>query len=83
MTTNGEPFVLDTREILRRTVREAIKPGYTFRIGTECEFYLFETDENGKPTHTPQDNATYCDIAPVEKAENVRREKSNPSLLSC
>ncbi|MCI5551931.1 MAG: glutamine synthetase family protein [Clostridiales bacterium] len=74
MTANGEPFVLDTREILRRTVREAIKPGYTFRIGTECEFYLFETDENGKPTHTPQDNATYCDIAPVEKAENVRRE---------
>ena len=50
MTTNGEPFVLDTREILRRTVREAIKPGYTFRIGTECEFYLFR-DGRKRQTH--------------------------------
>lgn len=74
MTTDGEPFVLDTRAILRRTVREAMKLGYTFRIGTECEFYLFEMGTDGKPTHTPQDNATYCDVAPVEKAENVRRE---------
>ncbi len=74
MTTDGQPYVLDSREILRRTVRDAIKQGYTFRIGTECEFYLFEMGEDGMPTHIPQDNATYCDIAPVEKAENVRRE---------
>lgn len=74
MTTEGEPFVLDSREILRRTVRAALKQGYTFRIGTECEFYLFEMDEDGRPTHRPQDSATYCDVAPVEKAENVRRE---------
>ena len=74
LTTDGKPFALDSREILRRTVRAALKQGYTFRIGTECEFYLFEMDEDGRPTHRPQDNATYCDVAPVEKAENVRRE---------
>ena len=74
LTTDGKPFALDSREILRRTVRAALKQGYTFRIGTECEFYLFEMDEDGRPTHKPQDNATYCDVAPVEKAENVRRE---------
>ena len=66
MTTDGQPYVLDSREILRRTVRDAIKQGYTFRIGTECEFYLFEMGEDGMPTHIPQDNATYCDIAPVD-----------------
>ena len=74
LTTDGKPFALDSREILKRTVRAALKQGYTFRIGTECEFYLFEMDEDGRPTHKPQDNATYCDVAPVEKAENVRRE---------
>lgn len=74
LTTDGKPFALDSREILKRTVRAALKQGYTFRIGTECEFYLFEMDEDGRPTHRPQDNATYCDVAPVEKAENVRRE---------
>lgn len=74
LTTDGKPFALDSREILKRTVRAALKQGYTFRIGTECEFYLFEMDADGRPTHRPQDNATYCDVAPVEKAENVRRE---------
>ena len=24
-----------------------------FLVGPECEFYLFETDEKGRPTHTP------------------------------
>lgn len=74
MTGDGQPFALDTRQILRRTVRKALKQGYSFRIGTECEFYLFELDADGQPTHRPQDRATYCDVAPLEKAENVRRE---------
>ena len=38
------------------------------------EFYLFKLDENGEPTKLPYDNASYMDIAPEDKGENVRRE---------
>ena len=48
--------------------------GYVCKIGAECEFYLFETDEKGNPTMNPHDLGGYCDIAPNDKGENVRRE---------
>jgi len=31
-------------------------------------------DEKGCPTNVPHDSAGYCDIAPLDKGENVRRE---------
>ena len=48
--------------------------GYVCKVGAECEFYLFELDENGEPTETPQDKAGYLDVAPLDKGENIRRE---------
>jgi len=71
---DGTPFPGDTRHVLRQAVREAEEAGYSFRIGSEIEFYLFKLDENGDPTKTPYDNAGYMDIAPADKGENVRRE---------
>lgn len=68
------PFEGDSRYILKKAVNQAREMGYTCKIGTECEFYLFETDERGTPVMIPQDNAGYCDIAPLDKGENVRRE---------
>jgi len=44
------------------------------KIGIECEFYLFELDEKGYATTTPHDKATYFDIAPRDRGENVRRD---------
>ena len=41
--------------------------GYVCKIGSECEFYLFERDEDGNPTMIPHDHGTYCDIAPLDK----------------
>lgn len=38
------------------------------------EFYLFETDEEGKATDVPFDRAGYMDMAPDDRGENVRRE---------
>ena len=43
-------------------------------LGTECEFYLFMQDENGQPTRIPHDHASYFDVAPLDHAENVRRQ---------
>jgi glutamine synthetase len=67
-------FEGNTRNILRQAIQRAEKMGYICRIGAECEFYLFKTDENGNPTDIPYDNGSYLDIAPLDKCENVRRE---------
>lgn len=71
---DGRPFEGDGRYLLRKTVDKAQNAGYTFRIGPECEFYLFLTDEAGYPSITPHDRAGYCDMAPYDRGENVRRE---------
>ena len=74
LTASGAPFAGDCRALLRRACREADLMGYTCQIGPECEFYLFEADEHGRPTKEPHDRAGYLDIAPLDKGENVRRE---------
>lgn len=71
---DGTPFEIDTRQILQNAVKEAKSMGLTIQIGTEFEFYLFKTDENGNKTNIPFDNAGYMDVAPEDKGENVRRE---------
>ena len=71
---DGTPFAGDPRRMLKNQVKKAAEQGYDIRIGTECEFYLFKLDEKGDPTHVPQDTAGYCDLAPRDRGENVRRE---------
>lgn len=71
---DGTPFSRDTRAILRHAVADAKAAGITVQFGAEIEFYLFKTDENGDPTKIPFDHATYMDVAPEDKGENVRRE---------
>lgn len=55
-------------------MKRAADKGYVCEIGSECEFYLFELDENGNPTKRPHDRAGYLDVAPLDRGENVRRE---------
>lgn len=71
---DGRAFECDTRNLLKSAINEAAKRGYTFYFGAEQEFYLFNLDENGEPTDKPYDNASYMDIAPEDKGENIRRE---------
>ncbi len=68
------PYIADTRYILKQAVSFAAQQGYSFLFGPECEFYLFKTDEDGNSTNVPIDNGTYMDIAPDDRGENVRRE---------
>ena len=70
----GNPFTHDCRNILKQAVTDAAKAGFAFSFGSELEFYLFRLDENGEPTHIPYDQATYMDVSPDDKCENVRRE---------
>ena len=71
---DGREFLPDTRSLLKKAVELAEKEGYSFYIGSETEFYLFNRDEKGNPTDEPYDEAGYMDIAPADKGENVRRE---------
>lgn len=74
MQPDGTHFAGDGRYLLKKAVAAAAEMGYTCQIGSECEFYLTQRDEEGNPTHIPHDQAGYCDIAPLDKGENVRRE---------
>ena len=74
MNPDRTPFSGDSRYILKKAVKRAQDMGYVCKIGTECEFYLFKTDENGDPTSKTLDNGGYLDIAPLDKGENIRRE---------
>lgn len=72
---DGTPFVGDPRGILKRALKKAADMGFdAFNVGPECEFFLFETDENGHPTTKTADEAGYFDLAPLDHGSNVRRE---------
>ncbi|MCI9220362.1 MAG: type I glutamate--ammonia ligase [Lachnospiraceae bacterium] len=71
---DGTPFEGDPRGVLKRAVKEAKDMGYTFEVGPECEFFLFDTDENAMPTTNTREQAGYFDIGPLDGGENARRE---------
>lgn len=71
---DGTPFECDSRYILRQAIEAAKKKGISVSFGSEFEFYLFKTDEDGYPTMVPFDRGGYMDVAPEDKGENIRRE---------
>ncbi|SHE66308.1 type I glutamate--ammonia ligase [Alkalibacter saccharofermentans] len=71
---DGTPFSGCPRNILKKKVKEAEDMGYTMYVGPECEFFLFEVDENNYPTLKTHDNAGYFDLAPVDLGESARRD---------
>lgn len=73
--TDGTPFVGDPRGVLRRVIQRARDMGFdTFNIGPELEFFLFETDEEGRATTKTGDEAGYFDLGPLDHGESTRRE---------
>lgn len=71
---DGTPFAGDPRVVLKKAVKEAAEMGYTFEVGPECEFFLFNTDENAMPTTATHEQAGYFDIGPLDGGENARRD---------
>ena len=68
------PFEGCPRVNLKRVLAEAKDLGYTMNVGTECEFFLFELDEEGLPTTKTSDVAGYFSLDPEDKANDCRRE---------
>ena len=72
---DGTPFVGDPRGVLKRVLAKAKAMGYdSFNVGPEAEFFLFQTDEEGKPTTKTNDEASYFDLGPLDHGEGTRRE---------
>lgn len=71
---NGTPFEGDPRYILKNVLKEAADMGYSFDVGPECEFFLFHTDDEGRPTTISHEKAGYFDISPLDLGENARRD---------
>ncbi|OEH84633.1 type I glutamate--ammonia ligase [Desulfuribacillus stibiiarsenatis] len=72
-TSNHEPFAGCPRINLKRIIKEAKALGYTMNAGAEAEFFLFLTDEKGKPTTITHDKAGYFDMSPIDLGEDARR----------
>ena len=71
---DGTPFEGDPRYVLKRAVAKAAEMGYSFNVGPECEFFLFHTDEQGRPTTETHDKGGYFDLGPLDRGENCRRD---------
>ncbi len=72
--SDGIDFEGDSRAILKNVFDRAKSQGLVFKVGPECEFFLFRTDAEGNPILKPADTATYFDVAPLDQGENTRRE---------
>lgn len=68
------PFDGCPRGRLRKVIEEAQSIGFEMNVGPEAEFFLFLTDEHGRPTLDTHDQAGYFDLAPIDLGEDARRE---------
>ena len=71
---DGTPFEGDPRSTLKKVLKIAEEKGYSFNVGPECEFFLFETDDRGLPTTQTNDDAGYFDLDPLDHGGSTRRE---------
>ena len=71
---DGTPFEGDPRSTLKKVLKIAEEKGYSFNVGPECEFFLFETDDKGLPTTQTNDDAGYFDLDPLDHGGSTRRE---------
>ncbi|OLO42205.1 type I glutamate--ammonia ligase [Alkalihalophilus pseudofirmus] len=69
---DGTDFEGDPRHVLKRTEEKAKEQGYSISVGPELEFFLFETDEKGRPTLNTQDLGGYFEPSPHDYGEKVR-----------
>ena len=74
MDQEGNDIAESPRYILRRVLKKAKQQGYSFDLDPECDFFLFETDEEGNPTTRTREKAGYLDVAPLDQGENARRD---------
>lgn len=73
-TVDGKPYQGCPRNVLARALDKARGMGYEFYVGPELEFFLFETDEKGKPTTQTDDEGSYFDISAADPGDAACRD---------
>lgn len=71
---DGTPFAGCPRNTLKRVLAEAKEMGFIMNVGPEAEFFLFHTDQSGRPTLETHDRAGYFDLTPIDLGEDARRD---------
>ena len=71
---DGEPYEGDPRYVLRRATDHAKELGYSIEVSPACEFFLFNKDEDGRPTTNSTEQAGFFDMGPLDYGENARRD---------
>ncbi|MGI9951927.1 type I glutamate--ammonia ligase [Moorellaceae bacterium AZ2] len=71
---DGTPFPGCPRNTLKRVLAEAEEMGFVLNVGPEAEFFLFHTDQSGRPTLETHDRAGYFDLTPIDLGEDARRD---------
>lgn len=72
-TPQGEPFPGDPRQVLRRALSELDSLGYSFQVGPEFEFFVFNDDGTPAPKPASLDQAGYFDLA-TDASGDFRKE---------
>lgn len=67
---DGTPYEGDSRYVLKRALAKAAEKGYTFYVGPELEFFLFEDSTAPKTL----DVGGYFDAPPLDLANDIRRD---------
>ncbi|WP_028573627.1 glutamine synthetase family protein [Desulfonatronovibrio hydrogenovorans] len=67
---DGTPYEGDSRYVLKRALAKAAEKGYTFYVGPELEFFLFEDSSAPKIL----DVGGYFDAPPLDLANDIRRD---------
>ncbi|XPV76438.1 MAG: glutamine synthetase family protein [Desulfovibrio sp.] len=67
---DGTPYAGDSRYVLKKALAKAAEKGYTFYVGPELEFFLFENDRGTKIL----DHGGYFDAPPLDLGNNIRRD---------
>jgi glutamine synthetase len=70
---DGSVFPGCPRLTLKGQIARAKEMGFQMMAGCEAEFFIFHLDEHGDPTMETHDTGGYFDLAPVDKAEPIRR----------
>ena len=79
--TDGTPFVGDPRYVLKRVIQKANDMGYDrFNVGPEAEFFLFKTDEEGKPFPDNDERAIFFARGVLE---TVKKLRWTPTVVHC
>lgn len=72
-TPDGDPYVGDPRNVLRKVVDKAAAMGYTLNLGPELEFFYFE---NSLGTNV-LDHGGYFDLTTLDAGTDLRRDTIN------